>query len=156
MTQRTCILALATAVGLSAACHVLGPGRGALEDLRDSRRRWENSALTDYSFVLQRACFCGMEAMGPVRITVEDGVRTSAIYVESGEPVGSMYEQHFPTMAGLFDQLEEMFARADVIEAEYHPTLGYPVEVQIDFITNAIDDELGLSIRDVQAAGTPG
>ena len=54
-----------------------------------------------------------------------------------------------PTLGGLFDILEQAYEReADEIEARYEATLGYPVEVDIDYREHLADDEVEYRVSD--------
>jgi hypothetical protein len=55
----------------------------------------------------------------------------------------------FPDVDGLFDILEDAFQRgAHSIEATYDPETGVPVEFFIDYIENAIDEELEMRVTE--------
>jgi hypothetical protein len=142
----TCALAALPLAG----CDIFGPdNEEELEELRANRAKWEQIAPASYSYVLQRSCFCGTEMSAPVRITVVNGVRQSAVYVESGAPMRSDWLHFFPTMEGLFDMLEEEIREADEIEITYDAARGNPTLVSVDAMENAIDDEYGLTISQV-------
>ena len=56
------------AVVAAAACGVTGPsGRHAEEQARldQARARWRGQALSDYTFVFRRGCFCVPEVREP-------------------------------------------------------------------------------------------
>jgi hypothetical protein len=50
----------------------------------------------------------------------------------------------YPTIEDLFETLENWLSQdPHEVSADYHAELGYPTDVFIDFIENAIDEELG-------------
>lgn len=131
--------------GLIGCSDPLGPERSELER---ARARWEARAPALYEFKLDRGCFCPFEFIRPVRITVSDGVVVSAVDPDTNEPLDPPTDG-FPTIDDLFAEIQDAIDReADSIEATYHGTLGYPVEVYIDWIMNAIDDEMSFRVSE--------
>jgi hypothetical protein len=51
-----------------------------------------------------------------------------------------------PTVEGLFTFLGEAEQKADQIDVEFDDATGVPQRIDIDYITNAIDDELSIEI----------
>ncbi|NIR80601.1 MAG: hypothetical protein GWO00_20260, partial [Gemmatimonadetes bacterium] len=58
-----------------------------LQEIARNRERWSLVGPDSYTYGLERHCFCGALARGPVRVTVVDGEVTARVYVETGEPV---------------------------------------------------------------------
>jgi hypothetical protein len=136
------------AMGL-AACGILGVGEDSNRELLERNlRKWANNAPADYHFVFQRVCFCPQEIVAPVEVTVADGVVVSRRYVESGQPVTAQYTALFPTMEGVFEVIEDALDRdADRLEVTYDGRYGLPTDATIDYILNAVDDELAFRVR---------
>lgn len=125
----------------------------ALIELERARRAWRVAGIADYDFVLERTCFCGEEARGPVAMEVRDGVVVSRTYVGSGEPVPADFHPWFPPVEGLFDQIEDAIDRdAHRINAEYDPVRGHPVRIWIDYRENVADEEQGWRILSLEPA----
>jgi hypothetical protein len=121
------------------------------DDIERAERRWAREGPLDYSYVLQRNCFCGGEVTGAVRITVENRVVISRRYVETGEPVPQQWESLFPAIEGVFQIVRDAMRNdADEIDARYDGDLGHPIHIFIDYIQEAADDELGLELSTVQ------
>ncbi len=141
---RALALALASLAPAIGGCDLLGPE--GLEELQESRRLWQSQGVTDYVYVLRRGCFCTPEAIGPVQITVRGGTVVSRTYVEGGDPV-TQWLDSWPSIDGLFDLLQRAIdGEADKVDVAYHPQMGYPVSADIDYIEQAIDDELRLTV----------
>jgi hypothetical protein len=125
-------------------------GLGDEHELEAAEARWAREGPPSYSFVFQRGCFCGGETTGAVRIVVENRVVVSRVYVETGQAVPAQWENLFPAMEGVFQIVHDALRRgADQIDAEYDDRLGYPTIVAIDYVKNAIDDELELRVREL-------
>ena len=130
--------------GMLAGCGLVEPDER--DELREMRSVWSAQAITSYTYTLRRGCFCTIEAVGPVAITVRDGQVESLRYVASGDPVTNLTDL-WPTMDGLFDLIERAVAGdADDVVVLFHPDLGYPLTADIDYIAQAIDDELFLEV----------
>jgi hypothetical protein len=127
----------------------LGPDLGELER---ARARWEEHAPVLYEYRLQRSCFCPRSFVRPVRITVSDGVVVAAVDPGTNEPLNPPPDG-FPTIDDLFDEIQDAIDReADSVDATYDGALGYPVQVFIDWIENAIDDEMAFQVSEYVGA----
>jgi hypothetical protein len=118
-------------------------------ELTRDLQKWQISNITHYRFDLSVACFCAFSQRMPLAIEVQNGKVTSMKY-NDGTPVidqeQKMFEQ-YGTIDALFNFTRESIAKADEIQVQYDPKYGYPSSVKIDFIKNAVDDELGLTIQ---------
>jgi len=145
------VLAVLAGAGSTACSDPLGPEQ---DELGKARARWEAHGSQFYSFTFQRGCFCPPAITRPVRIEVWDGVVVSAVDPDTGDPLDPPQEG-FPTIDDLFDEIQESIDReADEIQATYDEDLGYPVNVFVDWIINAIDDEMSFHVTDYTEALT--
>jgi hypothetical protein len=84
----------------------------------------------------------------PVRIQVLDGEVVAVEDAETSEPVDEPLAS-FPTIEDLFAEIEEaLLQEAFRIQATYDDDFGYPIEVSIDFIENAVDDEMAFRVAE--------
>lgn len=129
---------------LATSCDSLGPERSELER---ARALWEATGPSDYSYAVERLCFCGYT--GPARVTVEDGEVVSVVSLTEQQLPIEPSEDLFPSVDGLFDILEDAMAR-DVhsITATYDPETGVPVEFFIDYQEFTVDEELGMRVTE--------
>lgn len=124
-------------------------------ELKEQRELWESMGVTDYTYELTYHCFCVTTTTVPVLVTVVDGEVVSAVYAESfgdiseGDPVPDDYEAR--TIDELFDLAREALREADAVEITYDATWGFPSVIDIDYIQDAIDDELTVFARDFVA-----
>jgi hypothetical protein len=135
---------IVTPILLGAQCSVTGANGGleaAPANFDEARQEWTAAGIDDYTFVLQRSCFCagGVE---PVRIVVRDGVAVSYTVVPTGRPLAAEYREWYPTIDGLFEVVEDALANADAVAVVYHTQRGFPVRIDIDWVERAIDDEI--------------
>jgi hypothetical protein len=124
----------------------------AISDLTLARQRWEAARPSAYDYTLGLSCFCPTEITGPVVIVVSGNTVESRKYADTGETVAANFNTSFPSIDGLFDALVQANARKPaVLDATYHPSLGYPTHVAIDFAINAADDEMWYTITNFHA-----
>jgi hypothetical protein len=135
---------------LLAACDIVsGEDVWEVEEDRLARNAqlWSTSRPARYSFILQRVCFCGTEVTQRVLIEVADGAVTSRTYVDGDQPVPAQWHDLFPDMEGVFDVVRDAVERrAAVLDVQYDPDRGYPRSVIIDYVENAVDEELTLRV----------
>ena len=126
----------------AAACSALGLDGGTSERarLRAHRATWAQQGISAYTFTYRRGCFC--PTVEPITIEVVGAAVVQAAWESSDEPV-PFHLADLPTVDGLFAIIEHAIARrADHLEVEYHPVLGYPTRVAIDYAFNVADDEV--------------
>ena len=101
--------------------------------------KWEANAPSHYRYVEDEWAFAPSD--GAVRTEVQDGEIVDAVIVETDEPAPV---SRVLTMEELFDRVQnEIDGRPDDITVEYEASLGFPVSVDVDPISNAVDDEYG-------------
>jgi hypothetical protein len=145
-TCRTLLVALALA-----ACRVEGgsPTEPDGLELAMARLRWAQTAPEAYQITVSHSCFCPVEVVRPVIVTVRDGQVESRRYAETGAEVDPRFATAFPTVDELFGVIEGAIARhAERVDAVYDPARGFPISVVIDGSADIADDESFYSIRD--------
>ena len=114
--------------------------------LNTNRELWRSQGIVSYRYEYQLNCFCGGPGSQPVAIEVDDGEVVRVTILETSEEVPASELSDYPAIEDLFAMIEGWLSRdPHEVNAEYHAELGYPVDVFIDFIENAIDEELGFS-----------
>ena len=126
-------------------------------ELSRNQQKWEGANISHYRFELTLSCFCAFNEQMPLTIEVKDGEVIALAYadgrvVEAGDP---MYEYFtgFATIDRLFDELKSAMSGKDAgdITVQYDAALGYPTEANIDYIKNAVDDELYVTVAGFEA-----
>ena len=135
-------------LALAWGCSDAGPDTGSLaEEVAEHRRMWESYRPATYVFELERQCFCGTEARGPVRMTVQGDAVVTRVYSDSGTDVPGEYAEIFPRVDGLFDILEDALRRgAEQVDVRWDATSGAPASFFIDYSRNIADEEVGYHI----------
>ena len=119
--------------------------------LDNNRKKWDSEMASNYQFSFQWSCYCTMDFVAQVNITVLENRIHSAAYVDGDVPIPlEVAIERYEAMDGLFDLLQSAIdENAYTISANYHPDLGYPIEVWIDYEKNSVDEELGFTIHNL-------
>jgi hypothetical protein len=135
-------------VALAGACADVGPeGDGLEAEVARQRQIWEARRPENYVVEVERQCFCGVEARGPVRVTVSGARVTGRVYSDSGAAVPEAFADLFPSVDGLFDILEDALARpAENVDVTWDAASGAPSSFFIDYSANIADEEVGYRI----------
>ncbi len=128
---------------------------GAQNDLSANQQKWETSNVTHYRFDLDIVCFCAFRDRMPLSIEVQDGQVVSMTYADgttipADDPQREFFDR-FATFDALFLDLQSGPAsEADEVTLKFDSQYGFPIEVNIDQIKQAIDDELYLSVSNFE------
>ena len=140
------LCALAAVTGCSTV-QLDDPERDALND---ARRLWLAADVGHYRITVQRLCFCAFDVTRERIVEVEEGEVVSVRYADTGELEHPDLVDLFPGVDGLFDIVAEALDQdAHSIVVEYDEQLGYPVEIVIDYLQFAIDEELTMRAKDL-------
>jgi hypothetical protein len=128
---------------------------GERDSLEAARARWRTLGSQSYSYEVNRSCFCLLGGR-QMTVTVQAGAVTAAEFQDSGADVEAALLSYVPTVADLFDLIEDALDRkASYFSAVYDPSYGYPTRIEIDYSSSAADDELAISARDLLPLTTP-
>lgn len=120
-------------------------------ELSRNQSKWQDADIAHYRFQLGVGCFCPVGDIMPLTVEVQDGEIVSIADVNgndypSTDPM-SEFILKYATIDRIFSELgSEPVREADKLTVSYDPTYGFPVEVAIDYIELAADDELYLSV----------
>lgn len=134
---------------LLAACSF---GAASGSEFDQNKATWDNANISHYRYTLSVSCFCAFMDEMPVTIEVENDQVVSITSVK-GTSIDSSNTLVYPavepytTIDAMFEQLKTAQAEAEEITVVYDPTYGYPSSIAIDYIKQAADDELYLTIE---------
>jgi hypothetical protein len=90
----------------------------------------------------------------PLVIEVMDGKVVSMEY-QNGKAIDDANRElfdKFATIDRIFAEIDaDLAGAADEVTATYDPTYGFPVEVTIDYVKEATDEERYLTVSDFEA-----
>lgn len=131
---------------------------GGKSEYAKNLEKWQNAGMAHYRYTLNIACFCPFAQDMPLTVEVRDGevvsiTKADGSPVAPGDPAFEEYTR-YATIDRIFSELKtNLDGAADEVKVTYNPSHGYPTQIDIDRIKNAIDDELYLTISNLEAVG---
>ncbi|MED5388918.1 MAG: DUF6174 domain-containing protein [Pseudomonadota bacterium] len=105
--------------------------------LAGAQQRWVEQGLTQYRYQARQQCYCGAPALQPASVQVSG----NHARLETPDPTGALTPL-VRTIEAWFALIEEKQRNGwHQVDVEYHPQLGYPVHIQLDFDPRMADDE---------------
>lgn len=144
-------LILLTLIFILTACSF-----GAPTELEKNRQIWQDAGITHYRFLLNIGCFCMFGSQMPLAVEIQNGEIISMTY-NDGTPVTETDPNYATfsnraTIERIFSELEAGLAGgADEVTVTYDSTHGFPNDIHFDYIKNAADDELAITISGFEA-----
>src|SRR4051794_21917681 len=117
--------------------------------LRAARERWAAVRPAAYSFTVHPVCFC---APGTIRVTVANGVATSRVFVETGEPVPENLFAELSTVDAMLATVDDAIRHDAASLDTAYDDRGVPAHVRIDYRANVADEEFGWEVTDLTPA----
>jgi hypothetical protein len=122
---------------------------GVSGDIESARQQWEAAGISHYRFNLNMVCFCAFSENMPLVVEVQDGSVVSMEYQNGNEidPASLEFFQRYETIDKIFSELEKAAGgEADEVTVSFDDTYGFPEQIDIDVVKEAIDDELAMTI----------
>lgn len=118
---------------------------------------WKAEKSTDYEFKFRKGCFCPTAEPAIIEVRADTVFQVLSIdtreilYVQIDEqtqvPAMEFFPDYYITISELFDVIKNARnQKADRIMAEFNQEIGYPLSISIDYLKNAVDDEVGYTI----------
>jgi hypothetical protein len=127
------------------------PENTSTAQLQRNKQLWAKQNISNYRFTVRQICFCSMESMQPVNIEVRNGKVTSIVPAIDALSFNREDFTNHDSIAKLFDVIEDAIAKeAEDLLVTYHPTLGYPTQISIDYDQWMADDEISFTIENLQ------
>lgn len=119
-------------------------------------KKWLSKKQQNYTFTLQRSCYCLPEYTTPIMITVQDGKVVSAVTESLKMELKEDGSEAAPIMIDVIDRamtIDQLFkeikqsidSNAASIDVKYDPTWGYPRSISIDLDKRMADEELAFT-----------
>jgi hypothetical protein len=127
-----------------------------LQKVRENRARWAASGVSSYEYAYNKFCECHGEEPPETVVTVSDGaiVRVHHKHADSGREVparaGSL--EYYWTVEDLFALLEKAAGGDATVRARYDATLGYPLQVYVDYQPALVGDEVDVRLTRLDVA----
>ena len=102
-----------------------------------------------YRVTIENNCFCPLEVLRPVRLTVRNGAISEITRLSDGTAVPRAEWRAYRTVDAVFAEIAMGMSRgAQRITAEYDGRYGYPRDVLIDY-QMAADAFVGFKLSDL-------
>jgi hypothetical protein len=111
------------------------------EPYSDASDRWRDAGLSGYTITY--FVTGGVGRVGPKAVQV---VNAEAVEVDTSDPT-----QLAPSFS-VADFFDEINAADVVVSADFDADLGYPTQIDLDPIENAIDDEFSVEVVSLEPA----
>jgi uncharacterized protein DUF6174 len=148
MRIRVAVAASTSALFMLVGCTPFNPfaGIGTRQEVDRQAETWVQSNIRDYALTVALHCFCPnikyaveVEDFAPIKVSASDNSDLS----------------HWPrryrpeTVEELHSLIRRFSEKADSVDVTYND-VGVPTSIAIDRDVNAIDDELGYTVRFAQ------
>lgn len=130
-----------------------------VEDLDVAKEKWGNLMAEKYGFEFRIDCECLGSAVTPARVIVENNKVTEVNNPTTGEPMINPFDSTLVInhLTGLFKTIDELFEEidraredADVLKIDFDALNGFPTLIDIDWISNADDDEVSYHVSNFE------
>ena len=126
---------------------------GGQTEIERNKEKWQAANISHYRYNLFVGCFCVFSQDMPLIVEVKDGELVSMKY-QSGNEIDTSSRELFEKYASIervFSELEtNINGKADKVTVTYDPMYGFPAKIDVDFIKNAMDDELSLTVSNFE------
>jgi hypothetical protein len=137
--------------GLTACSSPSAPSGGdQAAELARRQQQFQSTVGGNYRITLENSCFCPIETLKPVRVTVKDGAIADVTRVSDGTLVPSSSWSAYRTVLQVFAEISTgLTSGARRVVVTYDSTYGYPRDTLIDY-QMAADAFLGFTLRDLE------
>lgn len=122
----------------------------ANRDLLAAETRWRQTRPANYTYTLQRSCFCTPEFRKPIALEVSG----STVMKSTVDGLALPLERRADALSveGLFDIIRKAIdSKAARIDVQYDPNYGLPLSVSIDQNSRVADEEMYYTASDFKA-----
>lgn len=126
-------------------CNVKG------SDLAQNREKWQAQNVSHYRFQLDIVCFCAFRDQMPLVVEVQDGEVVSIAAVNGSDiSISREFFTDSDTIDELFALVETAGKEAEEMTVTYNAEFGFPETISIDYIKEAVDDEIWYTISNFE------
>ena len=136
-----------------AACSAGAQAGGNQTEIERNLEKWRDANVSHYRYHLSITCFCVFSQDMPLVIEVVDG-RVVSMEYQSGKEIDAANLElfnKFSTIDRIFAEVEAGLAgAADEVKVTYDETYGFPIDITFDYMKEATDDELYLTVSNFE------
>ena len=117
---------------------------------QQNQKNWEGQNINHYRFTVAVSCFCPFANVEVTYEVLNGQVVNQSVRSSPDNPVDealvSDFYQSYNTIEKIFDYVGGAINDADETTIEYDPTYGFPTDISVDWIKQAVDDEMYLTL----------
>jgi len=122
---------------------------------QQNQKKWEGQDISHYRFTVAVSCFCPFANVEVTYEVLNGQVVNQSVQSSPDNPVDealvSDFYQSYNTIEKIFDYVGGAINDADETTIEYDPTYGFPTDISVDWIKQAVDDEMYLTLSNFKA-----
>ncbi len=128
---------------------------GSPTDFEKNLAKWNDANISHYRYQLFIGCFCPFAGDMPLTIEVKNGeiasmTRFDGTPISEADPSYGIYES-YATIDRVFLKLEaDQTGDADEVIVTFDSTYGFPANVAVDNIKEAVDDEISYQVSNFE------
>lgn len=128
---------------------------GTATEFDKNLTKWNDANISHYRYKLFIGCFCPFMEDMPITIEVNNGeivsmTSANGTIIAEMSPLQELLN-YYSTIDRVFLKLEaDLTGDADEVAVTYYPIYGFPVNVAVDNIKEAVDDEISYQISDFE------
>lgn len=125
----------------------------ASSEFDKNQNKWKDANISHYRYVLYLSCFCPFTEQMPLTIEVKDGAvlsmtRSDGTPVKPTDPFYGIYEPYSTIDRVFFNLKADLAGGAEEVAVTYDSAYGFPLNISIDQIKEAVDDEFYIQISE--------
>ena len=122
---------------------------------QQNQKKWEGQNINHYRFTVAVSCFCPFANVEVTYEVLNGQVVNQSVQSSPDNPVDEVlvndFYQSYNTIEKIFDYVGGAINDADETTIEYDPTYGFPTDISVDWIKQAVDDEMYLTLSNFKA-----
>ena len=121
---------------------------------QQNQAKWEGQNINHYRFTIAVSCFCPFANVQVTYEVLNGEVVEQTVQFPPDNPVDealvSDFYQPYNTIEKVFDYVGGAIKDADETTIEYDQNYGFPATVSVDWIKQAVDDEMYLTLSNFE------
>jgi len=121
---------------------------------QQNQDKWKGQNINHYRFTVAVSCFCPFANVEVTYKVLNGEVMEQTVQSSPDNPVDealvSDFYQPYNTIEKVFDYVGSAIKEADETTIEYDSTYGFPTTVSVDWIKQAVDDEMYLTLSNFE------
>jgi hypothetical protein len=123
-------------------------------EFQQNQKKWDGQNINHYRFTVAVSCFCPFAGVEVTYEVLNGQVLNESVQSTFEDQIDmvqvSDFYQPYNTIDKVFDYVGGAIKEADETTIEYDPTYGFPSTVSVDWIKQAVDDEMDLTLSNFE------